>query len=76
MLRMYLVDEVLVKYDLDRNKSGGGFEDGHRFLNTSQDSILSTSSNRKQISLKYRLKPHHLHALYLILKFTPEYLSN
>lgn len=75
MLRIYFVDEVLIKYELDRNKSR--FEhDVPRILNQSQDSMLSFTGSKKQIQLKYRLKPHHLHALYLVLKFAPQYLSN
>lgn len=46
-------------------------------LNVSQESILSGNSNRKSsIQLKYRIKNHHIHALYLLLKYCPEYVGN
>jgi hypothetical protein len=75
MIRMYLVDEVLIKYELDRNRNGLD-ESSPRVLNQAQDSIISYSRNKKQIQLKYKLKCHHMHVLYLLLKFAPEYLTN
>jgi hypothetical protein len=75
MIRMYLVDEVLIKYELDRNRNG--FDDGTpRIINQTHDTMINYPRNKKQIQLKYQLKCHHMHAIYLILKFAPEYLSN
>lgn len=75
MLRVYLVDELLVKFELDRSRSDFG-GDNSRIFNQSHDSILSLGSSKKQIQLKYKLKSHHMHALYLVLKFAPEYVSS
>lgn len=33
-------------------------------------------SGRKSIQLKYRMKVHHIHTVYLLVKFVPEYLVN
>lgn len=76
LMRVYLMDEVIIKYEHDKSKSGNA-QDNSKILNISQESILSGNSNRKSsIQLKYRVKNHHIHALYLLLKYCPEYLSN
>lgn len=32
--------------------------------------------SKKSIQLKYRMKVHHVHTIYLVLKFVPEYILN
>ena len=71
------MDEVVIKYEQDKSKNGYAQQDNSKLLNISQKSILSVSSNRKSsIQLKYRVKNHHIHTVYLLLKYCPEYLSN
>lgn len=59
------MDEILYKHEQDRIKNG----DQRQYLNQSYDASSLSLSTRKNIQLKYRLKVHHLHAIYLVLKY-------
>ncbi len=65
------MDEILYKHEQDRIKNG----DQRQYLNQSYDTSSVSLSTRKNIQLKYRLKVHHLHAIYLVLKYGVEYIS-
>ena len=66
-LRLYLTNQVLMKYDLDRNKLEGAKNEG-----SFRSSLLSRESGIfRSISLKFKLKVHHIHALMLAFNSTP-----
>lgn len=69
------MDELLIKFEQDHNKNMMNFDNNQRIFNQSIDSDVSIMS-KKPIQLKYRLKLHHIHALYLVIKFAPEQVNN
>lgn len=65
IIRIFFIDEVLIKYEQDRIKNG----DQKFLFNQSMETNSLSLSNRKNIQLKYRIKVHHIHTVYLALKY-------
>lgn len=73
MLKLYLYDEILIKFEIDQNKSSLNTSNSKNFSQTNNEILSFIQSNsKKNINLKYQAKTHHFHALYLVLKYTPE----